>query len=209
MSETIYLNVQQSSAIQRPVVRIGDVAEVFCENKTVKKQVGKIIITEFESTKAFKKVFSTCYLIQLITDLVPNCQVESIGETDFIVYYKPVGKQGVWKDRIKCMIVSLIAFFGAAFSIMTFNTDVTTPNLFAQLTELFTGQPEQGPGILQLTYSIGLFLGIILFFNHGGKYKLTNDPSPLQVQMRQYEQGVNQAFIIDAERNQENKDVDS
>ena len=86
MSETIYLNVQQSSAIQRPVVRIGDVAEVFCENKTVKKQVGKIIITEFESTKAFKKVFSTCYLIQLITDLVPNCQVESIGETDFIVY---------------------------------------------------------------------------------------------------------------------------
>ena len=107
------------------------------------------------------------------------------------------------------MIVSLIAFFGAAFSIMTFNTDVTTPNLFAQLTELFTGRPEQGPGILQLTYSIGLFLGIILFFNHGGKYKLTNDPSPLQVQMRQYEQGVNQAFIIDAERNQENKDVDS
>ena len=39
MSETIYLNVQQSSAIQRPVVRIDDVAEVFCENKSVKNQV--------------------------------------------------------------------------------------------------------------------------------------------------------------------------
>ena len=208
MSETIYLNVQQSSEIQRPVIRIDDVAEVFCENKSVKKQVQKIVITEFESIKEFKKVFSTCYLIQLITATVPNCQVESIGETEFIVYYKPVGKQSVWKDRCKSFLVCLIAFFGAAFSIMTFNTDVTTPELFDQLYELFTGNPAEGPGILQLMYSIGLFLGVILFFNHGGRYKLTNDPTPLQVQMRQYEQGVNQAFIIDAERNQVSKDVD-
>lgn len=208
MSETIYLNVQQSSAIQRPVVRIDDVAEVFCENKSVKNQVQKIVITEFDSTKEFKQVFSTCLLIQMITAAVPNCQVVSIGETDFIVYYKPVGKQPRWKDWLKGILVGVLAFLGAAFSIMTFNTDVTTPELFDQLYELFTGKPAEGPGILQLTYSIGLFLGVILFFNHGGRYKLTNDPSPLQVQMRQYEQGVNQAFILDAERNQESKDVD-
>lgn len=208
MSETIYLNVQQSSAIQRPVVRIDDVAEVFCENKSVKNQVQKIVITEFKSDKEFKQVFSTCLLIQMITAAVPNCQVVSIGETDFIVYYKPVGKQSAWKVWLKGSIVCLLAFFGAAFSIMTFNTDVTTPELFDQLYELFTGNPAEGPGILQIAYSIGLFFGIILFFNHGARYKLTNDPSPLQVQMRQYEQDVNQAFILDAERNQESKDVD-
>lgn len=208
MSETIYLNVQQSSAINRPIVRIDDVAEVFCENKSVKKQVEKIVIQEFKSTKEFKQVFSTCLLIQMITAAIPNCQVESIGETDFIVYYKPLGKDSKWKDRCKSILVCLLAFFGAAFSIMTFNTDVTTSELFDQLYELFTGMEANGPGVLQATYSLGLFLGIILFFNHGGRYKLTNDPSPLQVQMRQYEQGVNQAFILDAERNQESKDVD-
>lgn len=208
MSETIYINVQQSSVVNHPVVRISDVAEVFCENKSVKKQVDKLIITEFKTIKEFKQVFSTCYLIQIITETVPNCQIESLGETDCIVYYKPVGKQSVWKNRLKCGLVSLLAFFGAAFSIMTFNTDVTTSELFDHIYELFTGKPAEGPGILQLSYSIGLFLGIILFFNHGGRYKLTNDPSPLQVQMRQYEQGVNQAFILDAERNQESRDVD-
>lgn len=208
MSETIYLNVQQSSAITRPVVRIDDVAEVYCENKSVKNQVQKLVITEFKSTKEFKQVFSTCLLIELITAAIPNCQVVSLGETDFIVYYKPVGKEALWKTRLKCLLVGLLAFFGAAFSIMTFNTDVTTADLFDQLYELFTGMPAQGPGILQATYALGLFLGIILFFNHGGRYKITNDPSPLQVQMRQYEQSVNQAFILDAERNQESKDVD-
>lgn len=208
MSETIYLNVQLSSSISRPIVRIGDVAEVFCENKSVKKQVQGLVITEFKSPKEYKKVYSTCRMIQMITAAVPNCQVQSLGETDFIIYYKPIGRPLKWKDTIKTILVCLLSFFGAAFSIMTFNTDVTTPDLFNQLYELFTGTPAESPGILQASYAVGLFLGIILFFNHGGRYKLTNDPSPLQVQMRKYEQDVNQAFIIDAERNEESQDVD-
>lgn len=208
MSETIYLNVQQSTAVHRPVVRVDDIAEVFCENKSVKKQVQSLILTEFHSEKEYKQVFSTCLVIQMITAAVPNCQVVSLGETDFIVYYKPIGKRPEWTGRIKLAVVCLLAFFGAAFSIMTFNTDVTTPDLFDQLYRLFTGQEAEGPGILQASYAVGLFLGIMLFFNHGGRYKLTNDPTPLQVQMRQYEQGVNQTFILDAERNQVSKDVD-
>lgn len=208
MSETIYLNVQQSTAVHRPVVRVDDIAEVFCENKSVKKQVQSLILTEFHSEKEYKQVFSTCLVIQMITAAVPNCQVVSLGEVDFIVYYKPIGKRLEWIGRLKLVVVCLLAFFGAAFSIMTFNTDVTTPDLFDQLYQLFTGQEPTGPGILQASYAVGLFLGIILFFNHGGRYKLTNDPTPLQVQMRQYEQGVNQAFILDAERNQVSKDVD-
>ena len=54
MSETIYLNVQQSSAINRPVVRLQDVAEVFCENESVQKQVQKLILTEFQGTVRWK-----------------------------------------------------------------------------------------------------------------------------------------------------------
>lgn len=208
MSETIYLNVQQSSVINRPIVRLGDVAEVFCENKSVQNQIQKLILTEFKGSREMKQVFSTCYLIRQISSAIPNCQVESIGETDFIVYYQPVGKPAPWKNWVKGIVVGLLAFFGAAFSIMTFNTDVATADLFDRIYYLFTGTQAQGPGILQAGYSVGLFLGIILFFNHGGRYRLTNDPSPLQVQMRQYEQGVNQTFIIDAERNEESRDVD-
>ena len=64
MSETIYLNIQQSSAINRPVVRLQDVAEVFCENKSVQKQVQKLILTEFKGNQEAKQVFSACYLIR-------------------------------------------------------------------------------------------------------------------------------------------------
>ena len=49
---------------------------------------------------------------------------------------------------------------------------------------------------------------MIIFFNHGINNKDTDDPTPLQVQMRLYEQNVNQAIIIDSDRNRETIDVD-
>lgn len=59
-----------------------------------------------------------------------------------------------------------------------------------------------------IAYSLGLFIGIIIFFNHGARKKFTDDPTPLQVQMRQYEQEVNQTVITDSERKKAVRDVD-
>ena len=49
---------------------------------------------------------------------------------------------------------------------------------------------------------------MITFFNHGINHKNTDDPTPLQVQMRLYEQNVNQSIIIDSGRNKDTLDVD-
>lgn len=203
MDNTIYLNVEQSAAIDRKKVYIKDVAEVFCQDKKIKSHVENIVFMEFQSEKADKKVYSTCYLIEQILLRHSDCQVENLGEAEFIVYYQPEDSKAKLKNAIKLILVSLLAFFGAAFSIMTFNTDVTTPELFDKIYVMFMGVEPDGPGVLQAAYSIGLFFGVMLFFNHGGRYKLTNDPTPLQVQMRQYEQSVNQTFITDADRNED------
>lgn len=203
MDTTIYLNVDQSTAVDRKKVYVKDIAEVFCQDKKIKSHVENIVFLEFQSDKAEKKVFSTCYLIEQILLRHSECPVENLGEAEFIVFYQPKDPHEKLKEMVKMIFVTLVAFFGAAFSIMTFNTDVTTPELFDEIYLLFMGKEPQGPGILQAAYSIGLFFGVILFFNHGGRYKLTNDPSPLQVQMRDYEKEVNQTFILDADRNQE------
>ena len=42
--------------------------------------------------------------------------------------------------------------------------------------------------------------GVLLFFNHFGHLKLSDDPTPMQVQMRTYEDDVNQTLIEQAER---------
>ena len=89
-----------------------------------------------------------------------------MGETDFIVTYEEQQTAGGTVHYIKAVIVVIISFFGAAFSIMAFNNDVDTTKLFSQIYELLTGSQSDGFTILELTYCIGLIIGILTFFNH-------------------------------------------
>ena len=55
---------------------------------------------------------------------------------------------------------------------------------------------------------VGLFFGMLLFFNHGLNHKKADDPTPLQVQMRLYERDVNDAIVVDSAREGTSLDVD-
>ena len=50
--------------------------------------------------------------------------------------------------------------------------------------------------LLSVPYSIGLGFGIIIFFNHFSKLTLTEDPTPIEIEMTTYEKETN-ASIID------------
>ncbi len=71
---------------------------------------------------------------------------------------------------------------------------------------MVTGYRGDGYGILELSYSVGLAVGIIVFFNHIGGRRITKDPTPIEVEMRVYEKDVNQALIATADR--EGKTID-
>ena len=90
---------------------------------------------------------------------------------------------------------------------MTFNNDVDLPKLFGQLFFQFTGQESDGFTILELSYSIGVGLGILVFFNHFSGRKLTADPTPMEVEMRLYEDDVDKTLIEAGNRAKEHHPV--
>lgn len=57
-----------------------------------------------------------------------------------------------------------------------------------------------GLNTLEVSYSIGLALGIIVFFNHVGGRRLTKDPTPIEVAMRNYERDVDMTLVEQADR---------
>ena len=83
---------------------------------------------------------------------------------------------------------------------MTFNNDVYVGSLFSNIYTQVTGQHSGHFTILEITYSIGIGVGVLFFFNHFGHMKITSDPTPMQVQMRLYEDDVNTTIIEDIER---------
>ena len=90
---------------------------------------------------------------------------------------------------------------------MTFNNDANVRDVFQELYRLVTGTDAQGTTILDLTYSIGLALGILVFFNHFAKWKLNTDPTPLEVEMRLYEDNISKTLIQNDGRKEQGIDI--
>ena len=148
-------------------------------------------------------VMSVMDLISEIKKKEPDLEINNIGEADFIITFKNKPGPGLVWQWCKIIFVGLAAFFGAGFSIMTFNNDVDVGGLFSQIYTQVTGQTSGHFTVLEITYSIGIGLGVLFFFNHFGHMKITDDPTPMQIQMRLYEENVNKTLIKDIDRTSE------
>lgn len=198
--------VKQNVSVSKPEVELCDVASVYCDNDIVFAKAKAIKIYQFKEGEPPRAVISTMHIIQKILELGKNISVQSLGETDVIVekasmqHDKRKQKKGA-VEIVKVAFVSLICFLGSAFTIMAFHNDVGVPDIFARIYVLVTGMESDGFTTLEVSYSIGLAAGIIIFYNHVGGKKITADPTPLEVEMRNYERDVNQAIVEIAERN--------
>ena len=90
---------------------------------------------------------------------------------------------------------------------MTFNNDANVTDVFANIYYLTMGMESNGKTILEFSYSLGITIGILVFFNHFAKWKLTVDPTPIEVEMRLYEENLNKTVIQNHGRKERGIDV--
>lgn len=181
-------------------VELADVASIYCEDEAARAKAKAMKIHRFKKDGEGRVVISIMKVIEELTKLIPGVTVESIGATDIIIetssFQKdtPSSKNGFW-EWIKVAFVALICFFGSGFTIMAYHNDIGISEVFVRIYELVTGESSNGCTVLEASYSIGLAAGIIIFYNHIGGKRLTPDPTPLEVEMRNYERDVNQAIV--------------
>lgn len=197
--DTLYLKIDTNVGVHDRRVFLKDIAQISCSSREIETRVKTMIFPEAVGREPGRYVKSVMEVITCIQKEFPNLEINNIGVPDFIITYEKPKQPSDAMSWLKTAAVCVLCFFGAAFSIMTFNNDVDITGLFAQVYELFTGQTSDGFTVLELSYSVGLGLGIIVFFNHFAGKKLTADPTPLEVQMRTYENDVNDT-IIEASR---------
>lgn len=204
MSNTIYLQLDENIEVQHPLVYLQDIAKLSCPDAELLHRLRILPVLTLNPERPGRYVMSVMDLLTLIQKKEPNLTITPLGPPDFIITYIKKTESNFIRSWLKVFFVCLISFFGAAFSIMTFNTDVDVGRLFSQIYTQVTGLPSSGFTILEISYSIGLGLGVLFFFNHFGKMKITSDPTPMQIQMRLYENDVNTTIIEDKNRKQTN-----
>ena len=208
MSQTeVYLNVKEITEVRTKKVQLKDVANLWCEDSHLANRLNALTIKTIREDKDWRYVESVLDIIRLISETVPGTQVNSVGKVDYIIdYHRPKRPSYAW-EWLKTLFVCAVCFFGAAFAIMTFNNDVDVTKVFGEIYYVVTGQQSDGFTILEVSYSIGLAVGIMGFFNHFSKWKLNTDPTPLEVEMRLYEDNISKTLIQNADRKESGIDV--
>ena len=200
MSDTLYIQTDENMEVHHPHVYLQDIVKLSCSNSKILNRLRVLPVASLDPKRPGRYVLSAMDLIREIQKKEPDLEITHIGEPSFIITYQTKPNTSTAWCWCKVIFVCLASFFGAAFSIMTFNNDVDVPALFRQITAQVTGQDGSSFPALAISYSVGIGLGVLFFFNHFGHIKLTDDPTPMQVQMRLYENDVNTTIIEDQER---------
>lgn len=209
-NEVLYLRMKQNVEVITEQVFLKDIASLTCKDEHICAKAKALKVFTFQSNPGKedrRQVISILKIIQMLQELCPNLTVESLGEMDTILEFVKVKDHGKAVQTVKTVIIAFICFFGTAFTVMAFHNDVGITKVFTQVYKLIMGVESSGYTILEVTYSIGLAIGILCFFNHIGRKRITKDPTPIEVEMRAYEKEVNIALVETADRAKKTIDV--
>lgn len=206
MADTIYLNLSPKMQSTHSQITVNDVAEVTGKNPELVEKIKQTPVYDFKEDHT-RRIVSQLKVISCIEKACPSVTVVPLGALEVILEYSSDPRHNKAWEILKVIFVSCVSFFGTGFTIMAFHNDIGIREVFEQISSLITGEAGKGMLTIEISYAIGLAAGIIIFFNHIGKRRITHDPTPIEVSMRKYEDDVNNTLAETWDR--EGKTIDA
>ncbi|EHA31476.1 stage V sporulation protein AA [Bacillus subtilis subsp. subtilis str. SC-8] len=170
------------------IITVGDAAQIEGQLQLKKKLSAMPLYQVSEKDKNIV-ILDIIQVLRAIHLQDPTIDVQTVGGAETIVEIQ-YRKRNL--STVLFIGVWLLLFIGSCLAIMNFHEDVSMRDVHIALYEIITGERNDYPYLLQIPYSIGLGLGMIVFFNHIFKKRLNEEPSPLEVEMFNYQLDLDQ-----------------
>lgn len=191
---TLYFRLYKKKFIQAGnTIRFGDIAQIIVEDSLF-DQLHALPIAHASVHEGSHQLIDILTIIARIQSQFPELHIEHYGEPHIMIEMK-VSTKHPWKIWI--VAVWLLLFVGSGLAIMNFHEDVSMLQVHQRIFELLTGTRNESPRIIQIPYSLGIGLGMVIFFNHIFKKKLNDEPSPLEVEMFTYQESIHQYMVTE------------
>ncbi len=193
LEKTIYIRMRHRvHVLPEASIILKDVAQIIAP-EAVLSDLQSLMIHQVTEMDRNIIVLDVMEVIKKITTTFGDVEVQSIGPAQTIV--EVIFK----KKKVSIPIFILIwflLFFGSAMTIMNFHDDVSMKSVQEKIYTIITEKKASKPLLFQIPYSIGLGLGMILFFNHVFKKRLNEEPSPLEVEIFNYQLDLDNYVVI-------------
>ncbi|MGM0899959.1 stage V sporulation protein AA [Mesobacillus maritimus] len=193
MENTVYIRMRNRVQVKpNESIFLKDIAQIISREE-IHSTLEKLPVHKVSPEDNNIIIIDVMMVVRMITKQFPTVDVQAIGPTQTIIEVmlkkKPVSYS-------LFLVVWFLLFIGSAITIMNFHEDVSMQAVHQRIYTMITGKQESKPLLLQIPYSFGLGLGMILFFNHFFKKRINEEPSPLEVEMFKYQQSLDQYVIL-------------
>ncbi|MCO0596513.1 stage V sporulation protein AA [Peribacillus butanolivorans] len=204
MMAVVYIRMRNRVQVKgNQTVRIKDIARIIGPEEVIQIIEETFLLTVKKEDKNII-VIDLAQLIMAIRKVDPQIDVQTFGPSQTIIEVIYSKKK---MSYLTFALVWFLLFIGAGMTIMNFHVDVSMGEVHQKVFTLITGKLDEKPLLIQIPYSFGLGIGMILFFNHFFKKRFNEEPSPLEVEMFNYQQDLDRYVTMN--ENKENvRDLD-
>ncbi|TBL79806.1 stage V sporulation protein AA [Paenibacillus thalictri] len=191
---TLYIRLRKRIRVPRgKPVMLGHVAQMFVD-PAYEERLRHLPLIHPDEQDGNRLLIDMLMIAKQVKSQFPQLQIEHFGEPHSLIeVYSPSKTPNI----VLVLLVWLLLFIGSGLAIMNFHADVSMLAVHKRLYQLLTGVKQEHPLLLQIPYSIGIGIGMTIFFNRLFKKKFNEEPSPLEVEMYMYQESVNQYVITE------------
>lgn len=192
--QAVYLKPRDSIIVAADEeVTLGMVSEVAAGDIELEAKLrGKVLLPALGPGTGIV-VVSSLDLVRAVREHREDLDVRVLGSPQTVVRARVRPSPVLY--RLWSLAVAMVLFFGAFTAVMSFHADVDMDKVHRSVYRLVTGAVIERPLIIQVPYSFGVGLGVLLFFNTLSRRRPSSDPSPLEVQLHSYDKD-SEAYLI-------------
>lgn len=197
----IYISPHRKTTVtKKKLIQLRDIAQVSAPGHT-QRQAEEIIVFKISKDIKANYIISVMDIIKAVLKVFPQATISNQGEESMVLQFLPEDyKENKLWNFVKVAVVALTLFIGSSITIMSYHEDVGMAQIFSTIEEMFTGVKTNNPNWISIPYSIGIGLGIIVFYNQFGAKKLTDDPTPIEIEMSKYDKEIDDCLVDTANR---------
>jgi len=187
MSNVVYIRMKKRvNVTQYQSLTLEDIAHISSPKENEEKLL-QLPIYRITKNDHHIVIIDSFIIIKHLRELYSQLDFELLGVSETIVVVEQKQKP---INLFIVLCVWLLLFVGSAMTIMNFHYDVSMQEVHQRIHFLLSGQHEEFPLFIQIPYSLGLGVGMMLFLNRIFRKKINEEPSPLEVEIHLYQNKV-------------------
>lgn len=203
--EKVYFKMKKKKAIDiKKNILVEDLGDVYCFNKKIQRQVEKLLIKEKNLEENWDYI-TAIQVAEKILDTFSNIDLDILGEAETLIEYKSQEQSYKIVEFLKVLVVCIILFFGSSLALINFHEDVDTRSSIEKLYKIFTGEKKDNPLIMAIPYSIGIGIGVMVFFTRIFSFskRRAKEPGPMEIELFMYDQDMEEEIMDEIKKNKE------